>query len=122
MKTPAFLVSYRRRRRLIWGGFGLLVIASILDHAGVFGYQGSDRDRYGLKEATIRQAIDSNTLEISLPDGSRPTTRVKLQGIECPAGDAYFSHETAEYLRDHVIGKHVRIALDPNHRSRDREG
>ena len=122
MKVPGFLRSYRRRRQLIWGGLGVVVIVSALDHAGVFGFEGSDRERYGFKDAVVLRAVDSNTMEVDLVDGSEPHTRVRLWGVECPTADLYFGPESAEYIRRSFVGKRVRVILDPNHRVRDREG
>lgn len=122
MNTPAFLHSYRRRRQLIWGALGVLLIISILDHAGLFGFEGSDRDRYGFVDTTVVTAVDANTLEVDLPDSSQPRTRIHLSGIDCPAAESYFGREAAAFVQSNVVGKRVRVILDPNHRLRDREG
>ncbi|RIK66428.1 MAG: hypothetical protein DCC65_09810 [Planctomycetota bacterium] len=105
------MARVHRRRRMMWvlmAGFAAL---SILDHAGVFGYRPGDRRRYDGARATVRSVIDGRTIEVDLPDGRSPITRLRLRGLAAPDAE----HDAAaEYLRIHLADRNVRILLDPN--------
>lgn len=105
----------------------LLFGLSAADRAGWFGDAGSDRDRYHGVEATVTYAADGDTIDVDIPDGKRSLTRVRLWGVDCPETahgpddvDAYFGPEAKAYVGEHVVGRRVRLALDPNRRPRDR--
>lgn len=119
----------RRRRMLLAGAVAVVVLLSILDHAGFFGYRGNDRWRYDGVVATVTRAFDGDTLEVDLADGAQAVTRIRLWGVDSPElahapdeSDAYFGREAADTVQQHVVGRPVRIALDPNHETRDRYG
>jgi micrococcal nuclease len=120
----------RRRRRLATAIAVLLVVAlSALDHAGVFGYRGGDRPRYQDAVAMIVHAADGDTFDVDISDGRRRVTRIRLWGVDCPeiahrAGeqDAYFGREATEFVRSQVVGRRVRLALEPTRDPRDKYG
>lgn len=104
-------------------------LLSALDHAGVFGYRGSDRACYQDAVAQVTYAADGDTLDVDLPDGDRRVTRIRLWGVDCPEishhegePDAYFGREAAEFVRCEVVGRRVRIVLEPNRPPRDKYG
>lgn len=119
-----------RRRTLITLGVILAVgCLSALDHAGVFGHHAGDRSRYQGTTATVARAVDGDTIDVDIPDGGRSTTRIRLWGVDCPEiahaegeQDAYYGPEAAEFVRSTVVGRRVRLQLDPNHECRDKYG
>lgn len=107
-------------------GLGLL---SALDHAGVFGYRGSRRAGFHGAIATVTYAADGDTIDVGLPDGRRAVTRIRLWGVDCPEiahgereEDAYFGREAMAFVQEHVVGRRVRLELDPIRSLRDRYG
>jgi micrococcal nuclease len=119
-----------RRRRLGAAAAVLLVVTlSVLDHAGFLGYRGSDRQRYQNAQATVVSAADGDTIDVDIPDGHSKVTRIRLWGVDCPEiahrdGDqnAYFGREAADFVRSQVVGRRVRLALEPRHDARDKYG
>ncbi len=100
---------------------------SALDHAGVFGYRGSRRADFNGAVATVTYAADGDTIDVDIPDGSRAVTRIRLWGVDCPEiahrdgeEDAYFGCEAVEFVRQNVVGRRVRLELDPIRSPRDR--
>lgn len=106
-----------------------VAVLSFMDHAGIFGYRGDDRSQYEGRVATITYAADGDTIDIDLPDGKRPVTRIRLWGVDCPEiaheegeEDAYFGREATDFVRNKIVGQKVRLVFDPNRRPRDKFG
>ncbi len=120
----------RKGKRLLTVGALLgLGLVSALDHAGVFGYRGSRRADFNGAVSTVTYAADGDTIDIDIPDGSRDVTRIRLWGVDCPEiahaegeEDAYFGREAFEFVHQHVVGRRVRLELDPIRSPRDRYG
>lgn len=118
------------QRRVIAGAaIATAIVLSILDHAGVFGYRGDDRVRYDGAACRSVRVIDGDTLEVDLPDGGKPTTRIRLRGIDAPetahdaqSGDAHFGREARDDLTERVKDRRMTIRLDPNRPTRDKYG
>ena len=120
---------YRQNRLIPLGVLLLLGLVSALDHAGVFGYRGSDRSRYQDVVAVVTYAADGDTIDVDIPDGDRPVTHLRLWGVDCPEighregePDAYFGREAAEFVRGEIVGRRVRLVLEPNRPPRDKFG
>ena len=121
------MYRYRRVRRLAI--IAAIIALSALDHAGVFGFEGDDRTRYADAVATVTYAAAGDTLDIDIPDGDRAVTRVRLRGVDCPEvahgpdeTDAHFGPQATAFVRELVVGRRVRVLLNPNRRPRDRFG
>jgi len=117
------------KRRLAIALVLVLLTLSALDHVGFFGFRGSDRVRYDDAIATVVYVADGDTFDINMPDGRRATTRIRLWGVDCPeishdegVPDAHFGRESADFVQEHLTGRRVRIALDPNHTPRGKYG
>lgn len=108
----------KRRRLLLGAGLAALATASVLDHAGFFGYRPGERAQYESAEAPVRDIVSVNILELELPDGDRPTTRVRLRGVVTPDDD----EPTMNYLREKVLDRRVQLHFDPNRALRDADG
>lgn len=117
-----------RRRWIVWTCLGLVAGLSAIDHAGVFGYQAADRERYSGVEARVTNALAFDTLEVDIVDGGRPSTRVRLHGIvplptsEDRSQGEQFAEEALDFVKQNAVGKRVTLALDPARRTRNREG
>jgi micrococcal nuclease len=119
-----------QRKRLAAGGVFLVVASlSALDHAGVFGGRAGERATLDGVEATVVWAADGDTIDVDIRDGTRPSTRVRLRGIDCPEvahrpgeKDDHFGREAADFVRRRIVGQRVRLELDPHRPHRDRYG
>lgn len=110
---------------------GVLLVAtfSVLDHSEFLRPHGDDRARYHDSIATVTHVADGDTIDIDIPDADAPVTRIRLWGIDCPElahdenrGDAWYAREASEFVQEHLEGRRVRIALDPNRPSRGKYG
>jgi micrococcal nuclease len=79
--------------------------------------------------ARVTYAADGDTLDVEVPEANRAVTRVRLWGVDCPEiahrekeQDAYFGREAADFVRQGIVGRMVRLELDPSQRARDRFG
>jgi endonuclease YncB( thermonuclease family) len=107
-----------RRRILIIATVLALAALSAMDHAGVFGYHQDDHGKFHGRIATVLSAADGDTIEIDVPDHGEATTRVRLRGVACPE----IAREAGEFVREMVVGRRVRLELDPNRAARDQSG
>ncbi len=109
---------------------GLMLIAlAILDHCGVFRRVENDRSKYGNAVAIVTHVPDGDTLDIDIPDGDRNFTRIRLWGVDCPEIshqpdqiDEWFGREAADFVQEHLDGRRIRVALDPNRKTRGKYG
>ena len=109
--------------------FSIAAALSVADHSGMFGRLGPDRQRYDRAVATVSRIVDGDTFVIDVPDGSAPSTRVRLLGVDCPEiaqntgdTDAFFGREASEWAATNLLGRRMRIVLDPTQPVRDKHG
>jgi len=92
--------------------------------------QAATRDlaRYHGRTFTVTRVVDGDTLYIDTPDGGRPTTKVRLLGIDAPEmgndekGAMYYAGEAAQFVRQTAIGTSVTVYLDEAGRTRGSYG
>lgn len=94
-----------------------LLVLSIVDHAGGFGRRVDDRARYDGASAVAVKTVSCSEIEIDLPDGGRPRTRVRMLGVACIECE-----ESETFLRSLLVGQKVQIALNPRGSARDEHG
>jgi endonuclease YncB( thermonuclease family) len=112
------------RRRWLWlaavVALGLVVIA---DRSGwLLARHSDDLSVYDGVAVEVVRVIDGDTLEIGLPDAlhDRPTTRVRLCGIDCPETARPgrpaepLAEAAADLTRHLVAGKLVVLRLEPD--------
>ncbi len=86
---------------------------------------GDDFDRYHNRTVTCVNVVDGDTIDINVPDGRYPHTRIRLWGVDTPEtkssdrGVMYFGPEASAFTRDLVLDKPVRVVLAPD-RTRDK--
>jgi endonuclease YncB( thermonuclease family) len=92
----------RLRRAFRWFsriGVVLLLLTSLLDHAGLFAYRGNDWRRFDRQTVHIHQVIDDNTLDCG-------STTIRLLGV-------YANEERATtFSESNLKGKDVTLRLD----------
>jgi endonuclease YncB( thermonuclease family) len=87
--------------------------------------QGSDQERYHDRLYRCVRVVDGDTIDIDVPDGRYPHTRIRLWGVDTPETvwpgqpPMYFGPEASAFTRSCVEGANVRVELSPG-RSRDK--
>ena len=117
-----------RRWQIVLAGVWVAGLIAV-DRGGYLLDQGDDWGRYEGKAFHVTRVIDGDTLEIAVPDGAQPVTRVRFWGIDTPElakRDTHrpaepFADEAAAYVRGLCRGQKVRLSLEP-HRLRGRYG
>lgn len=113
--------ALRRRRitrRSIVGLLLTILISIVLDHAGVFGYEGDDWRDFDKQSFVVIKVVDGDTVRVKRP-GNNEDTVVRLLGIDAPelrddsGKPAHFAKQSADYARARMEGKSVVIRLEP---------
>ncbi|MCD4824781.1 MAG: thermonuclease family protein [Phycisphaerae bacterium] len=118
-----------RRRRLRYVSRRVLPIACLVllgiglhyaDRAGLFGRrQEADYLRYHGKTFSVVKCIDGDTIDINIPDGDHPHTRIRLWGVDTPETVKpnhrieHFGLEASAFTRRATYHKQVRLELLP---------
>lgn len=108
-----------RRRGTIFALFLVAaVLLGLLDRAGWFGRrQDPDLPRYNDKTFTVVHVVDGDTLDVSLPDGNHPTTRIRLWGVDTPETVRpehpveHFGPEASAFTKRATLNQQVRLEL-----------
>jgi micrococcal nuclease len=88
----------------------------------------TDRQKYHGRAFTVLEVIDGDTLDIDIPDGKFPDTRIRLLGVDTPEtrhptiGKMYFGPEATDFTTRAVLGKQVTVLIDTASDERDRYG
>lgn len=120
------------RRR--WIGIAAVVLAVLVsviaaDRNGWLIYRGSDLSRYDGRRVTVVHVIDGDTVDVDVPDGDKPTTRIRFWGIDAPEIAKPWRHEPGEpgadeatdFVRERLLNQKVTLRLEA-HRPRDKFG
>jgi len=132
-KRPPIPLTIRLPWR--WRRFGPVVILVTLAVGAIAGDHfrhsaariGNDIGRYHDKSFSVDRVVDGDTVDVAVPDGDRPTTRIRLWGVDCPelARDGkeamYFGPRAADFARRTLDGRRVNVVLWPD-RTRDKYG
>jgi endonuclease YncB( thermonuclease family) len=87
-----------------------------------------DWQKYHGKVFTVLEVIDGDTLDIDIPDGEHPDTRIRLMGVDTPetrhptVALMYYGPEAAAFTTRLALGKKVTVLLDTVGDQRDRYG
>ena len=130
-------MSRRRRKLLAVAVIVLLVLLGAMDRRFGGGLRqsishwGTDWDEYSQyhnRSFPVVHVVDGDTLDLGTADGTKPTTRVRLLGIDTPEkqiGDSpamYFGPEATEYSTRLAVEKEVTVLLDTVGDVRDKYG
>jgi len=86
-----------------------------------------DWGRYHDRSFQVVRIIDGDTLDIAVPDRDKPTTRIRLWGVDSPEiahgkePSMHFGPEATRFAEQSLSGRRVHIVLSPK-QSRDRYG
>lgn len=106
-----------------------LVLLSLADHRGLLLGHGDDWARYHGRTFRVTRVVDGDTLHLDAPDADKPTTRVRLWGIDTPEvarpdqnrEAEPFAERASELTRSLTLDRQVTLLLEP-HRQRGRYG
>lgn len=107
---------FRARRRTLAVAAVVTGIVILADHRGWLLARPDDMATYHGREAPVVGIVDGETIEIAARDAlaDRPTTRLRLWGLDCPRA---WAGKAAELARSMVGGRPVVLCLEP-HRTR----
>ena len=134
-KRPAKMSAARRRMRysLRRGAVGVIIAGAMAavffaDRAGFFGRAPlSDLAKYDGQSFRVVRVIDGDTIDIDLPDGKYPNTRIRLWGVDTPetvkanTPVQHFGLAASDFTRSQAASKTVRLQLE-HHQTRDKHG
>lgn len=129
-RTPHSVILPARWRRYMWrlvaAGVAAVALAWYRVQPEVSdAVPGSDWTRYHDKSFLAVRVVDGDTLDIDVPDGKKPTTRIRLWGVDAPeirhGGEPamYFGPEAGEFAERLLEGQNVHIVLS-SRRTRDK--
>ena len=120
-KTPESirLAPVWRRRPLL--GLVLLVLVGLVVYERGFGRLQTEDDytRYHDKVFEVVNIVDGDTLDINIPDGRHPSTRIRLWGVDTPEvagsrdGAMHYGAEASAFAKRRLTGRQVRVVLSP---------
>lgn len=81
--------------------------------------QSDDYTRYHNQVFTVANVVDGDTLDIAVPNGQYPHTRIRLWGVDTPevagsrADEMHFGPQASAFAKCTLLGREVRIELSP---------
>lgn len=126
-----------RKNALLLAVFLFIALAAVVDRqflrpvrqtVRVAAWADDDYKRYHGQVFTAAHVVDGDTLDIEASDGQKPTTRIRLIGVDTPetkhptVGVMYYGPEASEYARQCAEGQRVTVFLDTVSAERDRYG
>jgi micrococcal nuclease len=119
--VPDSIVIKPRRGRQFVMAFVVMAMAAavVCDRSTHSTGQGDDQSRYHDRTFRVARVIDGDTLDIEVPDGDKPVTRIRLWGVDTPeaarAGKEkmHFASEATEFARQTLEGRSVHVVLSP---------
>lgn len=130
LNPTQFLRQVKQRR---WVMVVVLLVAGlagiVADKQGWLLKDGGDLSRYDAKTFRVVKVIDGDTIDIDLPDGKYPTTRIRLWGIDTPEkanqqkqlAAQPFANDATEFTQKLCRDQQVTLQLE-SHRLRGNYG
>lgn len=90
--------------------------------------ESADIQKYDGRQFTVVKVVDGDTLDIDVPDGNYPHTRIRLWGIDTPetknprTGVMYLGPEASAFATKATLGKQVTVYLDKHYGTRGKYG
>jgi len=120
-------------QRLRWAIVALILASALMgaDHLGLFGHRPEaatgDYERYHDREFRVVHVVDGDTLDVDAPDRDKPSTRVRLWGVDTPEtrhpakSVQHYGREATDFTRTACDQQTVRLGLVAG-KTRDRYG
>jgi len=126
-----------RKNALLLAVFLFIALAAVVDRqflrpvrqtVQVAAWASDDYKRYHGQVFAVANVVDGDTLDIEAPDGQKPTTRIRLIGVDTPetkhptVGVMYYGPQASAYAQQQAQGQRVTVFLDTVSAERDRYG
>jgi endonuclease YncB( thermonuclease family) len=91
-------------------------------------YTSDDWKKYHEQSFAVAAVIDGDTIDLAMPDGKHPTTRIRLLGIDTPEtkhpkiGVMFYGPEASAFTQSVCENKTVTVLLDSVADQRDKYG
>src|SRR4051812_29972487 len=99
----------RRRRILRWSLLSatvLIAASAVIDHTRVFGYTGSDQQRFDHQSVTVTRVIDGDTIVVKSSSDEPSEITVHLLGVDAPdLPDRHWSQNATRYTEARTTGR-----------------
>lgn len=126
---PVYAMSRRSKAGLIALFVLLAAVAVLIDHGPVSKtlravpksedrLKAYDLEKYHDRTFTVTKVVDGDTIDIDIPDGNYPHTRIRLWGIDTPetkspkVGIMYFGPQAAQFTKKLALEKQVTVYLE----------
>ncbi len=109
------------RRKATWALLVVALLAGLIaaDRVGVFGRRPlPTEEKYDGKTFHVVRVIDGDTMDVDVPDGKYPHTRIRLWGVDTPEVHKpdtpvqHFGPEASRFTRQACYGKEVTLRLE----------
>ena len=109
------------RRKAVWTLLTVALLAGLIaaDRAGVFGRRPlPDEAKYDGKAFHVVRVIDGDTIDINVPDGKYPHTRIRLWGVDTPetvkpdTPVQHFGPEASRFTKRACSSRQVTLRLE----------
>jgi endonuclease YncB( thermonuclease family) len=115
--------AWRRHSRSFWlcAGLALIILLlSVLDHSGAFGYRGNDWRTFDQRSFLVKRCLDGGRILVASAEGRE--TAVHLLGVDAPRlPDDHYAADSLRYASARIAGRAVTLKLEPI-QSRDENG
>ena len=95
----------------------LVTVGAVCDRATRVAPQQDDHTRYHNRSFRVARVVDGDTLDIHVPDGNKPVTRIRLWGVDTPEvkrsprGEMHFGPEASSFAKTTLEGRSVHVVL-----------
>lgn len=123
-------MRYAARRLVKFAVVAAVLAALVLaDRVGIFG-RAPKGDFAVYDGATFRvvRVVDGDTLDVDTPDRNKPSTRIRLWGVDTPEVHSqdravdHFGPQASDFAKSLANGRLVKLELEPGRNTRDRYG
>ncbi|UCF33578.1 MAG: thermonuclease family protein [Phycisphaerales bacterium] len=117
----------KARRIFAWAVFVSIGALLVWERTSGLPKAKDDYQRYHDRSFLVVNVVDGDTVDIDAPDPPRPTTRIRLWGVDTPEVGQdgrkamHFAAEAGDFAREKLLGRRVHVVLSPK-RSRDKYG
>jgi endonuclease YncB( thermonuclease family) len=109
------------RRKAVWTLLTVAFLAGLIaaDRVGVFGRRPlPDEAKYDGVAFHVVRVVDGDTIDVDMPDGKYPHTRIRLWGVDTPETVKpdtpvhHFGPEASRFTKQACYGKQVTLRLE----------
>ncbi len=108
-----------RRHMIVCLLIGLGGLTVVCNRTAVVTPSENDWERYHNQSFRVMRVVDGDTLDIDAPDGVKPTTRIRLWGVDTPEiargkkAGMYFGEQASTFAKSVLDNRSVHVVLSP---------